>query len=745
MASPGTAQGSTLNGPGRRARNLCAFAAALAYLLVALFLLRGVLPDPSRLLPFNGQIDERSAGLGHMDQSMVVAVIARNADALLRSPLALRTAAGACHPLPRSWVLGEPMFGEGLLMALPWALTGDPILAYNGLLLLTLWIPGLTAYALGMRFLGSPPAAFVTGLLFQLVPARIVDGGHPYLHGDLWLPLALLALHDVFRRARWRDALLLALMTALCALETIYVLLASLLQLGVYALHLWRGAPRRGRSLALLGLAGVVSGAVAAWMLLPYFDARTEWGLLEGRQTFFAPWWIYLPGFITFPGFAFLGLLALGLADRLYRKREVEGDDPRLALLGGTLLVLWCSVAAIPIPGLGVGLPSPFLLLASVVPGFDAVRSMYAIGNAAWLGACVVAGYGVLRLGALAAGRVVLAGCAAGLLVLVLHFEPRLARLAFGAPLDFGIWEGAPSRAEIDLIKEVAGESGAILELPMPEPGQAMARLRMARQMLLAAYARRPTAACYNSFESPLADQIWQLTKSLPAPGAVAALDALGFGTVLSHASLWRPGEGEAFEVAVAAQLGAYPRLVESGRRDGLKAYRVEVGPPQASGDLPGSRGEGSAGRPWPMTGDVSVLVPAREGETGTTPDKERQQLRWQADHVTEEGAKVGLQPKRQRLRLPVQVARETVFRVAEFTPSELLVRWRDQAGRIVAEHPTRGLLPLALAPGLTMAISLEVRPPGPGLFVVEVEPLANRGRVIARVGVEVLANEKPQ
>ncbi len=700
MSIAGTADGSPAANRGLASVVACGLAAAAAYLCIALFLLRGVLADPTRLLPFNGQINESSALLGHMDQSMVVAVITRNADTLFHAPATLRDAPGACHPLPGAWVLGEHMFGEGLLMALPWALTGDPVLAYNVLLLLTLWIPGLTAFALGMRFLRSPPAAFVSGLLFQLVPARVIDGGHPYLHGDLWLPLALLALHDVCRRARWRDGLLLGVTTALCALETIYVLLAALLQLGVYALHLARGVPRPGRSLALLAAAGALSGAVALWVLGPYFEARAEWGLLAGRRTFFVPWWVYLPGYITFPGFGLLALVGLGLLDRRRGAREIEGDDPRLALLAGTGFVLWCTTTGLPLPGFGTEIPSPFRLLAGILPGLDAVRSLYAMGNAAWIGACLVAGYGVLQLGRMAGGRTVLAGVVAGFVVLAVQLEPRLARFAFGAPLDFRVWQAAPSSDEIELVR-ASGPEGAIVDLPMPAPGQGMARLGMARQMLLAAYGPRPTAACYNSFETPLADQMWQLTTALPAPGAVAALGALGFDTALSHGALWSPPKRQRFEAEVAAGPPGTARLVATGTAGDVTAYRLETA------------GAGTGSSAW--TDDVAVLAPAGEPELSVP---------------TAGGS----------LRLAVRVTGDVAYRAERIAPAAVMLRWREDQGTVAGESRARTLLPIALGPGLTSEITVWAVPPRAGHFLLELEPVSHPGAIVARARVNAVA-----
>src|SRR5690606_35611639 len=152
---------------------LCVALAALAYLCIALFVLRAVLPSPGTLLPYPALLDWDSSPkmdltlLDHRDQSMVVSVVSRNAAILTSEPWNLFAGFGQCHPMPRSYTLGEHMIGPSLFAALPYLVTRDPILSYNVALVFTLWIPGLTMFALSYRFTRSPAAAFVAGMLFQ--------------------------------------------------------------------------------------------------------------------------------------------------------------------------------------------------------------------------------------------------------------------------------------------------------------------------------------------------------------------------------------------------------------------------------------------------------------------------------------------------------------------------------------------------------------------------------------------------
>ena len=67
---------------------------------MALFLLRDVLPAPSELLLHNSGIAKTSEPIGESDQAMVVYLVMRNADTLLRNPLELG-GASQCFPFPR--------------------------------------------------------------------------------------------------------------------------------------------------------------------------------------------------------------------------------------------------------------------------------------------------------------------------------------------------------------------------------------------------------------------------------------------------------------------------------------------------------------------------------------------------------------------------------------------------------------------------------------------------------------------
>src|SRR5262249_13597356 len=141
-------------------------------------------------------------------------------------------------------------------------------------------------FALILYWTRSVPAALVAGLLFGFEPDRLTDVSHPYVHGNAWAPLALLATHRLFPRRRWIDAALLAVALALHVLESFYPALAFAMVGGVYgtvlAIHHRRILPALLPKLlavvAFLALLGTLA-------FRPYFGNRDTWGILQGRAS----------------------------------------------------------------------------------------------------------------------------------------------------------------------------------------------------------------------------------------------------------------------------------------------------------------------------------------------------------------------------------------------------------------------------------------------------------------------------
>jgi hypothetical protein len=115
------------------------------------------------------------------------------------------------HPEPLTLTLSDPMILPALTAAPLAAIGTHPVPAYNLLLLSGFWFSGIATYLLVERLTGSPPAAFVAGLMYACYPYRFEHYGHLELQMTQWMPLGLLALHLFISSGRWRYAIALAL------------------------------------------------------------------------------------------------------------------------------------------------------------------------------------------------------------------------------------------------------------------------------------------------------------------------------------------------------------------------------------------------------------------------------------------------------------------------------------------------------------------------------------------------------
>lgn len=652
--------------------------ACLLYAATAFWALGAAWHAPDRLLPGSPVHDEpqhrQAARLEHLDQSMVVATVTANAATLVTRPWIL-PADPQCYPMPESHTLGEHMLGLGILAALPWALTHDPILSFNVALLLTLWIAGVAMYRLAWHFTGSVPAALVAGLLFEITPRRLADQTHPYIHGDLWTPLALLCLHRALARARWRDVVGFAAFTTLAMFESLYSLLGFALLLAVYVPYaLVRHRASLVRALPRLTVAAAWILGVAWWLFGPYLATRHAWGLLGGRRALLYTPAQYLPGRVAFPGFLLLALVGIGLCDRLRRTRVVDGEDPRLAYVTAAVLLLGATIGTWSIPLIDVSLPSPLLALRNVLPGLDAVRSLPAIGIAAALPLTLIAGYGVLTLvESLPRRATTPLTIALVALALASTFHPAIAQRSHGVEsLASLAWDARPADDDVELVRRTP--DGAVLDVPFHTAGVHM--LAAATDLLRASYGPRRSAACYNSFRSPVQVQIGSLAAALPAPSATEALHALGFVTVMVEHAPYAEQSIAAFENALAAQPAGQRGIVEIGRTPRLTAYQIVA-------HVPVERSF-SLLQPDDAAGAPDATLPRDGGELLVT------------------------------IRNPAAVT----FRHPDpLLPSELVLQWLDASGRLVEEQPARALLPLAIGPRSSGTMRLVVTPPAPGRY----------------------------
>jgi hypothetical protein len=463
-------------------------------------------------------------------------LVARHARTLASAPWRLFDTEH-CAPGEKTLTLGVPMITMGLL-ALPATPLGDPILVYNFALLAVFFASAVAMYLLATDWTGVPAAGIAAGLLFAFAPLRIQNVYHPAELDLAWTALALFFARRLLAAGRWRDACGLALAGPLQLAASFYPTLAAVLlaiPLGIWLVRAYGLRRVRPAQLALVAGATVLAAAI---VLGPYLAARgAAPGHLARGVHFYAPWAEYLPGRVFFPGFVLLGLAALGLALPRRLGFPALARDPRLALGAGAFLVALLAGGPLGVTvlapfGSGLDTPIPYEILSSLVPGLDTVRVVFRLVIGVVLVLAVLAGAGVAacvrRAGRLGPPIGAALAAAAALEVVAV---PVLAREAAGGLRAEAI---RPFQESLDFFAalEARGNRGTILELPYEEVQTALAA---PYRILVSAWHRRRTSACFGSYFLPEREKVSALAAALPDPGAVRGLAAHGFTTIVVH------------------------------------------------------------------------------------------------------------------------------------------------------------------------------------------------------------------
>jgi hypothetical protein len=280
-------------------------------------------------------------------------------------------------PMHGALALTEHGAGLGVIgTPIQW-LGGSPLLAYNVLLIASIWFAALAAAALVRRLTGDEAAAFCAGLAFAFAPYRASQLAHLHLLVTWWMPLALLALHRYYETGRHRWLTLFGVSWLLQALTSGYYLyfFPVLIVLWIAAFTPWRTAPRRALAVAA---AWIAFSLPLVPVLLKYYSVQTSLGLSRTRgeaQMYSAtlasflhssPLLRFWPASeartqedFLFPGVTAIALIAIAII--VHRWRGVEGR--RFFFYAGAAgLKALQSFGWLPVAGLRV--PSRFFMLA---------------------------------------------------------------------------------------------------------------------------------------------------------------------------------------------------------------------------------------------------------------------------------------------------------------------------------------------------------------------------------------------
>ena len=433
--------------------------------------------------------------------------------------------ANAFHPFPDALAFSEHLLGYAPLFAPVYAVTGNPVLAANALILATYPLGAVAMYLLARRWLGRP-ASVVAAFFYAFAVYRLTSVLHMQMLGVQYLPLAVLLTDRWLESGRVREAVLLAAALALHLLSSFY--LAYMLVL-VYApallVLLWWRRPHWPR-VAGLGVALALPAALFLATAVPYlrfqrlgiiprFDPAVD-EMPIGLVPYFghATVWAYLEREGVGPGGYLLAAVGLLVPRRALRL-------PRLVGLAIAVVGLVCSFG-MELPYRGGFVWSPYQLLAAWVPGFSTVRLPNRFVQVLHLGLALLAGIGVERL---VGGRrpAVAWPLVASFLTVVLatYHYPRI-------PLhERPVGDAVP--AAYRWLRE-HGEGRPLMELPTTGPAQAAFRMHMSVHHWL------PIVAGYSGYPPESPRLLHAMAMGLPGEPALQTLiDHVDLGWLLVH------------------------------------------------------------------------------------------------------------------------------------------------------------------------------------------------------------------
>jgi hypothetical protein len=439
-------------------------------------------------------------------------------------------------PYAGTLALGEYMPGYAPISVPLIAVTGNPVLVNNVLIILSHAAAALGAVALAHRLTGSLAAALLAGAAFAYAPRLFDQAYNVQTLAVFWFPWLLLAIERVFRRPSWSAAALVAGLWVALALSCLNLFVYGTVLAAVFvAAAVTLGGRRLTRDhLVRLGAAGAVAALLVIVFLTPNRTLAREWGLgrtLAEVERHSAS----LADFVALPREDLLHR-ALGRPIAPDHERLVPGLCVTVLALAGLIAVIGdrnrlrrplapyvVLLAATVVLSLGPTwwspwgpLPLPYRLLYARAPGFDAIRTPFRFLVFVDLGiALLVAAGGAWWL---ARGRPAARGAVVGLLVTGILLE------SVAVP-----YPGARPRLDPASLPEVYRWLGAqpprtlALGVPMGDWVNVAA----------GAFHLRPIVNGWSSFEPPLYGALTRAMERFPDERTLALIQGLGVDVIL--------------------------------------------------------------------------------------------------------------------------------------------------------------------------------------------------------------------
>ena len=490
----------------------------------------------------------------NMDAHLFLWTLAWEAHALATQPLSLWDG-NFYHPYPNTLAWAENVIGSGLIAAPVIWLTGNVVLGFNLVALLSHVLCGLGAWLLARKVGIGPYGAVVSGLIFAFSPARFFRMSQLHLTTVQWVPFSLAFVHAYLDRGRPRDLKLAIAFFSLQALTSghgsVFLTLAIVLLLG-YRAALGEPLAVR-RRLRDMGVSGALLFVPTLWIFWHYRQVQVDMGMV--RSLFANDWAPALASFVASPShfhiflqrmiagqpindaadsFLFPGVLPILLA--LAAFLPVLGTPPSqdLRTRVRTSAVIFYTVLAIVsfwiflrppfglwpfiywLPGLNlIRMPSRYmivtLLALSVLAGAGFERAFARLRSTQWLAATIIAG--VLLLAEFAA-------------------HP---------------FEGVPYAIQIPAIDrwlDTQPKPFVIAEVPLPPKSHYGPYERMQTASILHSTAHwQKTVMGYTSIRPEIHEHLFAQLNHFPDQASVRNLHALGVTHVVVHTELYADEE----------------------------------------------------------------------------------------------------------------------------------------------------------------------------------------------------------
>jgi hypothetical protein len=537
------------------------------------------------------------------------------------------------YPNPRVGLLAPHRLLSSLVAAPVVLASGNTVLGANVALAAALLLAAMAGRQLALRLGLGPLAAWTAGAVYAFHTYQISETARIQVVFHGFLPLALVALLELWRTGRARYAWWLALSVFLLALADNYTLLYGVLLLSLIAAALTvAGARHTSRRWLALVLPAAAVAAAYGPLLVAYAGAARQYGFareppvgIDVQHYFTTAPGNLVYGHLGAPhrlqqrGPHFVGFVALGLAlvavTGWFRRRGLA-DGSTDALLPARAWVPAAALLALLFAALSLGRdvvvygqvigPGPYRLLHALVPGFGYIRIPERLALIVMLFVGLLAGRGVALLSAGGWRRT-----AAVLAVLAplehVSILPYTTRIPVGGAVP-GVYRWL-----------AASDARAVAEVPVH--GESLVRKETLEEYF-STFHWKPIIHGYVSYPPLLGILLRKAAADFPSGTSLSALQRVGVDTVVVHVGR----DGSAAMAQPLAALAAGGRVSQLARFEGPAArvyegtadevYRLAAAPRQPAAPQP--RGRRLLDPRWVYRTKEGDPAPAADGDLAT-------------------------------------------------------------------------------------------------------------------------------